>query len=582
MGFLSSYTQAAQPNATPTTPAATHSGMPTEMRDYLSSMGVNGPNDLTWHSGDLSDDLSTADRNDMWGGVRHDLPGNTTDQQEHIGTGWRTPTGQMIGAGVTVGGQGDMNYIMNQSQDGQNRPVFGAYKDAPDISLKDAAMAMLSVYGMGMGLAGIGGMIGGMGGVEGMAGMEGLSGMDLAADGAMPGWGSTAGVGLGTEMANPWGDVNGMDFNSDLATRTGTAPAGSVNAGVNVTGAGGFSVSPQQVIKQVINQANSGGGQPVVQQQQQPGGVQAPQATDVTNAGGAQSPQTANTGGNMPITTGTGTPPIVPQTGGTGGAQAPQTGDLASTLLGIGGGLWDMNNQNQASGQMLDYLRGRQQMNDNMYAPGSNEYNALWDEMSRKDAAAGRNSQYGPRSVDLAARVAQLKMDANTKMTTGISHYMAQALNQRASSPAGLISALNNGGLSGLTRLITGQGGGGVNVPGGGSGGTLSPGNTGGNGTGTVHTGGDNNGPGDTEGNGVNPSGVTTGPSTDGATGYDGNPDYDNSGGIGDNFDLSDSGVGDWGDFGANDWSDWDNFDWAGSGGFDDFSNYDDFGSLFG
>jgi hypothetical protein len=117
----------------------------------------------------------------------------------------------------------------------------------------------------------------------------------------------------------------------------------------------------------------------------------------------------------------------------------------------------DNKNQSEASDKMLAWLKERQGINDNMYKPGSDEYNTLWDEMSRKDAAAGRNSQYGPRSVDLAARVAQLKMDANTRMTTGIGHFMASSLNQKASAPSGLISALNglakNSGLS-LGSLI--------------------------------------------------------------------------------------------------------------------------------
>ena len=48
----------------------------------------------------------------------------------------------------------------------------------------------------------------------------------------------------------------------------------------------------------------------------------------------------------------------------------------------------------------------------NTYTPGSPEYNLLAQQMARKDAAAGRNSQYGTRANDLAATIAKLRMNA--------------------------------------------------------------------------------------------------------------------------------------------------------------------------
>ena len=113
-------------------------------------------------------------------------------------------------------------------------------------------------------------------------------------------------------------------------------------------------------------------------------------------------------------------------------------------LLKLAGGVVDKNAQEGASEQLLNYLKERQAINDNIYKPGSPEYDALWNEMSRKDAAAGRNSQYGPRSVDLAARIAGLKMDANTKMTTGIGNLYKAGLDQDASANGGLSAVLND------------------------------------------------------------------------------------------------------------------------------------------
>lgn len=162
--------------------------------------------------------------------------------------------------------------------------------------------------------------------------------------------------------------------------------------------------------------------------------------------------------------------PKIPSVPGTGGGSSSSGGsssgglNLGSLLSLIGGGL-DWQRQQQASTDMLNYLKERQALNDNLYKPGSPEYNALWDEMSRKDAAAGRNSQYGPRSVDLAARIAQIKADANTKLTTGISNVYANALNQRASAPAGLFSQIpgilgnGSGGTLNLSSIINNLGG---------------------------------------------------------------------------------------------------------------------------
>ena len=64
--------------------------------------------------------------------------------------------------------------------------------------------------------------------------------------------------------------------------------------------------------------------------------------------------------------------------------------------------------KNIAAAQEQRYNDVNNQIN-NMYAPGSPEYNLMEQAMARKDAAAGRNSQYGARAVDLAARIAAIK-----------------------------------------------------------------------------------------------------------------------------------------------------------------------------
>lgn len=79
---------------------------------------------------------------------------------------------------------------------------------------------------------------------------------------------------------------------------------------------------------------------------------------------------------------------------------------------GVLSGLAGMYTSNKTANAQQDRFNQVQQQINGTYAPGSPEYEALMQQLSRTDAAAGRNSQLGPRSVDLAAKIAQLKMNA--------------------------------------------------------------------------------------------------------------------------------------------------------------------------
>jgi hypothetical protein len=75
------------------------------------------------------------------------------------------------------------------------------------------------------------------------------------------------------------------------------------------------------------------------------------------------------------------------------------------------GGLMD---QGPMKSRADDIARQRQayetQMNS-YYAPGSAESKLLQHQMNRKDAAAGRNSQYGTRATDIAAKIATMQAE---------------------------------------------------------------------------------------------------------------------------------------------------------------------------
>jgi len=73
--------------------------------------------------------------------------------------------------------------------------------------------------------------------------------------------------------------------------------------------------------------------------------------------------------------------------------------------LQLGGGLYDM----YAKNKMADAQSAQMNKISSMYAPGSPEYNLMMQQIARKDAAAGRNSQYGPRAQTLAGMIADKK-----------------------------------------------------------------------------------------------------------------------------------------------------------------------------
>ena len=92
------------------------------------------------------------------------------------------------------------------------------------------------------------------------------------------------------------------------------------------------------------------------------------------------------------------------------------------------GSLYDMYAKNKmAEAQKGMYNQNRADIM-NTYAPGSPEYNLLAQQMARKDAAAGRNSQYGARANDLAATIAKLRMGALGNLQQGQNALGNQAL----------------------------------------------------------------------------------------------------------------------------------------------------------
>lgn len=100
------------------------------------------------------------------------------------------------------------------------------------------------------------------------------------------------------------------------------------------------------------------------------------------------------------------------------------------------GSLYDMYAKNKmAKAQEGIYNQNRADIM-NSYAPGSPEYNQLAQQIARKDAASGRNSQYGARANDLAATIAKLRMNALGPLQSG----QNALANQRLSNQYGMFN----------------------------------------------------------------------------------------------------------------------------------------------
>lgn len=254
--------------------------------------------------------------------------------------------------------------------------------------------------GIDYSLAGAGGgAAAGMGGAGGLD--AGVAGNALVNSAGLGGAGATTGLGL---SAATGGAALTSGLSGGLASGTGTILGGAAATGTTTLADGTLA-------------ATGGGGAAA-------GGLGAGTAANIANK-------------------------VLGGGSGTGGLGGLRLGDILGLLSGIN----DKNKQSDAANQMLDYLKTQQAKVDGLYAPGSPEYNLLKQQMDAKDAAAGRNSQYGTRAVDLAAKIAQIKADQTTRMTTGIGALYAAALNKNASSDSGITNALG--------RLFSGSGSGG-------------------------------------------------------------------------------------------------------------------------
>lgn len=124
----------------------------------------------------------------------------------------------------------------------------------------------------------------------------------------------------------------------------------------------------------------------------------------------------------------------------------------ANPYIKVARGLDDMYSKRQMAGdlrdrqrQVDDYRMMLENRMNNYYAPGSAEANTLRSAMERRDAAAGRNSQYGTREVNLAAAMAERRAQYAQSMAPSLVSLM-----QQGNALGGASSALRRGQRAGL------------------------------------------------------------------------------------------------------------------------------------
>lgn len=345
-------------------------------------------------------------------------------------------------------------------------------------------------------------LIGGAGGAAAGAGAAGAGAAEAGAGAA------AAGAGAGSTAAGLGGIAAGIDASIPVVSVVGSAGAAGAGAGLGAAGAAAAAGAGAVGLGSMMG----GGSTPTTPTQtpdpniQQVNVVGHPGATAGTgvfdaSAGTAGAILGAGAIGNIPVNTGGMTdpinpnvsvpdsslPPLVPPvlnplptgsvtlpsdgvatnpgTGGlitgpissvpnpnpsdsSGGTTLPGGVDWGSVIGGLGSifsGYQDYQ-MNQAD---KDYYQGLMDKMMGMYNPGTPEATLMEQKMNAQDAAAGRNSQYGTRAVNLAGQLAQTKAGI---MTSGTFGTLAQASRGHYdSSKAALSNLLGNATTSGTS-----------------------------------------------------------------------------------------------------------------------------------
>jgi hypothetical protein len=126
----------------------------------------------------------------------------------------------------------------------------------------------------------------------------------------------------------------------------------------------------------------------------------------------------------------------------------------------IGAGLGSLVLGNKVADGAAQNRAGTQQQIDSlsgMYGPNSPYATQLRQALARKDAAAGRNSQYGPREVELQARLAGLQGQNSTAIGNMLNQQQKSTMDEATVRAQQLSHLFNIADKSGATGWAQGQ-----------------------------------------------------------------------------------------------------------------------------
>lgn len=296
------------------------------------------------------------------------------------------------------------------------------YYDAPFNVMKDVVIPAAMVWGGGY--LGANALFGG----AGAGGAGGLSGMDLAADAAL-GTGNniaTAGAGLGEAAGGLAGTGipqfaqqpgYGQQVGGALADASGASPmTGAVNSAATNPA---LIDSALQTPGYGVSSAGIGGG-----------------------AGTGLSGMLSNAVNGIKS---------IPGASKVGGSIVSNL--LGSVLGGSSGGVSNLGNLGSLFTNYNQYSQNKDLINEikGIYSPDGAYAKSLGEQLARKDAAAGRNSQYGPRLADLMGRLG----DSQARALSGLSPMMQSqqgGLNGMVGAGSRLFDSM--GGMNALAKLF--------------------------------------------------------------------------------------------------------------------------------
>jgi len=297
------------------------------------------------------------------------------------------------------------------------------YYHEPFNVMKDVVLPAALVWGGGyLGANALFGAGGAATGGLGSLGAEGLSGMDLAADAALGSGNNifTAGQALGG-ASGAAGAIGGSGFQAPAAGSTS-------GAGLNLGGAAPGSVygtgSGLGIAPEAVGAASGGTGLGAMIGSSIPAGDILGGLGGALGAGSALSNVASQVGKTVG---GSLVKDIIGKVLGGSSGGISNLGNLAS--------LFTNHQQYNKMGDLIDQIKS-------IYKPDGDYAKYMGDQLARKDAAAGRNSQYGPRLAQLMGMLG----DSQAKALSGL---------------GGMMNT-QQGGLNGMvgagTRLADGMG----------------------------------------------------------------------------------------------------------------------------